>query len=174
MMTGVEQLCASLIYGAGLRLLARVDRLADRGLGATVKPVRELVRACRYTKKHGIFAIALAVALRERGLRVTFHTDPDPAPKRIERICYARASALGVNVRRAIGLPSLLKSVRPNQIAVVLYDSPQGAGHFSPLLGRPRGKLLLPYDDDGGLDQRTFTRRWRAPDVLRQCLIVAA
>jgi hypothetical protein len=135
---------------------------------------RELVRLCRYTKKHGVFAIALAVALRERGLRVTFHTDPDPAPKRIERICYARASALGVNVKRAIGLPSLLKSVRPNQIPVVLYDSPQGAGHFSPLLGRRRGKLLLPYDDDGGLDQRTFARRWSAPDVLRQCLIVAA
>ena len=135
--------------------------------------MRDLVKACRYTKKHGVFAIALAVALHERGLRVTFHTDPDPEPKRIERTCYARASALGLPVKPAIRLADLLKSVRPDQIAVVLYNSSRAEGHFSPLLGRRLDRLALPYDDDGGLDPRTFSRRWSAPEVLRQCVLVA-
>jgi hypothetical protein len=135
--------------------------------------VRGLARACMYTKKHGVFAIALAVALHERGLRVTFHTDADPNPKRIERTCYARASVLGLPVKKAIRLADLLSSVRSNQIAVVLYDSPRGDAHFSPLLGRRLDRLVLPYDDDGGLDLQTFNRRWRAPEVLRQCMIVS-
>jgi len=71
--------------------------------------VRDLVQACRYTKKHGVFAIALAVALHEKGLRVTFHTDPDPEPKRIERTCYARASALRLPVKPAIRLERISK-----------------------------------------------------------------
>lgn len=62
----------------------------------SIDPARDLARLCRYTKTHGVFAIALAVALHERGLRVTFHSDPDPSPKKIERTCDARATALGL------------------------------------------------------------------------------
>jgi hypothetical protein len=80
----------------------------------------------------------------------------------------------GLPVRPVVRLADLLKAARPNQIAIVLYDGARGEGHVSPLLGQRRGRVVLPYDDDGWLDQRTFNRRWRAPESLRQCVIVTS
>src|SRR2546426_1160833 len=39
--------------------------------------VPKLVRACGYTKRHGVFTVGLAAGLKEHGLRVSFHSDPD-------------------------------------------------------------------------------------------------
>src|SRR5215204_4373283 len=63
-----------------------------------------LIKSCRYTKKHGTFTIALAVALREHGLTVKFFSEPDPNPNAIEKSCYRLAEKLGVQIYRAISL----------------------------------------------------------------------
>src|SRR5262249_53723829 len=42
----------------------------------------QIIEACRYTKRHGTFTIALAVALREFGLLVSFYSYFDPNPNR--------------------------------------------------------------------------------------------
>jgi hypothetical protein len=133
---------------------------------------KRLIDACRYTKKHGVFTIALGLALHERGLRVTFHSDPDPAPNRIERTCYARARIVGLPVKRGISVSKLLSMTNRTRIAVALYNTAEGNGHFSPVLGQRLDRLLMPYSDEGWLDRRTFARRWREPDVLGQCLFV--
>lgn len=133
---------------------------------------QDLIDSCRYTKKHGVFTIALALALHERGLRVRFHSELDPDPKRIERRCYARARAVGLLVKSRIGLADLLTAVTHSRIAVVLYNTAEGNGHFSPLLGRRGERLILPYDPDGGLGRRVFARRWSEPEILRQCIVI--
>ena len=57
--------------------------------------VPALIDACQYTKKHGVFAIALATCLRMHGLRVSFYTDPDPEIGGFEKRCYSRGCAVG-------------------------------------------------------------------------------
>ena len=132
---------------------------------------RRLAAECRWSETDGTFLIALAVALHGHGLDVVFHTDPDPAPHRIERACYLRAAKLGIPVRPALGLEDVLCRLPRGWLPVVLYDTAQGNGHVSPLLGRAGRSLQLPFDDEGQLSTRTFLRRWRAPGVLRQCIL---
>jgi hypothetical protein len=97
--------------------------------------VRKLLRLCRHTKKHGVFTIALALALYDHGLSVDFYSDCDPAPKWIERACYARARRLGLQVKQAINVHKLVRRIDRDHIGVVFYNTEDDVGHFSPLLG---------------------------------------
>jgi hypothetical protein len=54
-----------------------------------------IAQRCRFTKIHGVFTISLALALRERALQVTYHSEPDAAPHRIEQGCYVRTQREG-------------------------------------------------------------------------------
>jgi len=40
----------------------------------------KVIKACRYTRRYGVFTIGLATALAEHGLSVKFHTQRDPQP----------------------------------------------------------------------------------------------
>jgi hypothetical protein len=131
-----------------------------------------LVRACGYTRRYGVFTIALASAFQERGLRVTFHSDPDPDIKPTERRFYGKAKRLGIPVRRRQSLPALLRHVREGRVVIVFYDTPECEGHFSALLGERRGQLILPQSNSGRMSRKTFLRAWRAPGIARQCIIV--
>ena len=39
--------------------------------------VPDLVEACRYTKRHGVFTVSLAAALKRHDLSVSFHSQRD-------------------------------------------------------------------------------------------------
>jgi hypothetical protein len=130
-----------------------------------------LVRSCRYTKKHGTFPIALAVALREHGLSVRYFSEPDPNPKTIEQQCYRIAGQIGVQLNRAISLKSLLAQAGKNSIPVVSYNTAENDGHLTPLLGVKNARIILPYTDDGVMLKREFLRRWSEPEIFRQCVV---
>lgn len=130
-----------------------------------------LREVCRWTHAHGTFPIALAVAFKEHGLDVSFHSDPDPAPRRIERACFRQAAKLGIAIQPALPLRSILAHVGEGWIAIVLYDTADGEGHLSPLSGRMGRSVLLPFDPAGRLPVTTFLRRWSAPEVFRQCVL---
>jgi hypothetical protein len=115
----------------------------------------------------------MAVGLSELGLTVAMYTDTDPAPKTLERKLYATARRLGISIRPALPLASLLDHVSPRSIPIVFYNETGGDAHFSPLFGVHQGVLDLPYANSR-LSPREFVRRWRAAGVLRQSLIVGA
>jgi hypothetical protein len=131
-----------------------------------------ILRACRHTKKYGTFTIALAVALREHGLEVRFHSEPDPSPRRIERAAYRVAAKAGVRLGPALRLQELLDRIGGHRTAIVYMEMPGGQGHFSPLLGVRDGLLVLPNTDEGMLPPDEFERRWTRPDILRQRILV--
>ena len=135
--------------------------------------VRQLIKSCRYTKAHGVFTIALALALHDHGLTVVFHSDPDPDPRPIERICYARARAVGLPVKPAISVRTLVRQTDRQHVGVVFYNTPDDIGHCSPLLGLRSDNLRLPYSQTGSMSVREFSKRWREPEILRQCIVVA-
>lgn len=133
----------------------------------------KLIKLCRYTKKHGTFTIALAVALKKHGLNVTFFSDTDPKPHLIENQSYRIAKNIGVNIQPAIRLELLLESININKIAAVLYNTAENYGHLTPLLGINGNNLILPYSDEGFMLKQEFLVRWNEPEIYRQSLIVS-
>jgi hypothetical protein len=132
-----------------------------------------IIRLCRHTKRHGTFLIALAVALREHGLRVQFYTEEDPAPTPLERRLYKAAAKLGIEVGEALPLNELLARIRGGEVALVSFDVDAENSHYSPLIRVSRGHLILPYTERGRMRIEEFEERWAAPGICRQCAFAA-
>jgi hypothetical protein len=135
--------------------------------------VARMIRACRHTQRTGCFGIALALALHQFGLRVRFHTDPDPNIQPLEARCYAWAERRGIPVEPALELEELRCLVRRGP-AIVYLAGTEGEAHFSRLVGFRRGQALLPNTDEGRLSVPEFERRWHASGYPRQCMLVSA
>ena len=131
-----------------------------------------LIRACGHTRRYGVFTIALATALREHGLDVTFHSQPDSDVKPLEQKFYRRAQDLQIPVLHPVSLPELLLHTSAGHVPIVFFDTPSGQGHFSPLLGERRGRLILPHSNSGDMSRKVFSTYWNAREVLRQCVII--
>jgi len=136
--------------------------------------VPKLVESCRYTKRHGVFAVSLAAALKTYGLSVSFHSEPDTNISGFERRCYVYARRLGIVAQAPLDLSQVLRQRKGGDIPIVLFNTPANDGHFSPLLGSRNGTLRLPLADGGKMAECTFIARWPDPDTLRQCVIVGA
>jgi hypothetical protein len=134
----------------------------------------KLIKRCGYTRRYGVFTIGLACALAEAGLRVSFHTQLDPDPKPLERRLYRRAHRLGIPILPAADILTLVAASRRGELPIVFYDTKDGVGHFSPLIGARGRKLLLPYGEDGGLRVNEFERAWSAPGICRQAVVTKA
>jgi hypothetical protein len=132
----------------------------------------DLIKACGHSRRYGVFTIALATALQERGLDVTFHSDPDPDIKPVERRFYSKARKMGTRLCSSQKLRVLLKHVKDGHFVVVFYQLPGGDAHFSALLGERSGRLLLPQSGSLHMPRDLFLRAWRAPGILRQSLVV--
>jgi hypothetical protein len=134
---------------------------------------RQIIRRCRHTKKTGTFTIAMAVALRESGLQVEFHTDRDADPRPIERQLYTRAKQLNIQVCDPLTIEQLAARIRGRTIAIVYYDTDEHNGHFSPLIAFRNSRLILPYSDCGSMQIAEFEAKWSAPKICRQCIIIS-
>jgi len=132
-----------------------------------------LIRLCRYTRRHGAFTIALAVALREHGLKVGFHTERDPDPKPMERRLYPTAERKGVVLGDALKIGELVDRIRAGEVAIVYFNTDENTGHFTPLIGVSRNRLILPNTDLGFMSIPEFEARWSAPGICRQCVFAA-
>ena len=113
-----------------------------------------LIQQCGYTRRHGVFTIALATALNEHGLDVTFHTEPDLDMNPLERRFYQSARVLRIPVLPPISVRELLAHTAAGRVPIVFHNTPTGQGHFSPLLGERCGRLILPHSESGGMSRR--------------------
>ena len=111
--------------------------------------------------------------MRRHGLTVSFFSEPDPKPNAIEKRYYRIAEEIGVDVKSSISLESLLAQVSARNIAVVLYNTPEGNGHLTPLLGVDGNNLILPFSDEGSMPKQEFLARWSEPEIYRQSLVVS-
>lgn len=133
--------------------------------------VRRLRTSSGYTKTNGVYAIGLALALREHGLGVRFHTDRDPGPAASERKLYAEARRRGIAIGPALSVPVLVAMASPTCVPIVLYQADRDP-HFSPVLGQRRGRVLMPLADVGFLSARALAVARRQPGILRQTVVV--
>jgi hypothetical protein len=133
--------------------------------------VPQLMSACRHTKRHGIFSVNLAAGLKELGLNVSFHTEPDNDIGGFEMRGYRRLKSLGVPVDNALEISDLLTLRRNRRIPIVLYDTASQSGHFSTFAGTRRGLLHLPLAKDRFMSTEEFLAAWTAPQILKQCVV---
>jgi hypothetical protein len=133
--------------------------------------VSKLVKTCRYTKRHGVFTVSLATCLKEHGLQVSFHSDPDNDIGEFERRGYVHARRLGLHVEPALEVPVLIRERKRGNVPIVFYNTSSNLGHFSPLIALRRGVLRLPLAEDGKMPLSEFLDRWSAPEILRQSII---
>lgn len=134
----------------------------------------EIIRACRFDPGVGTYAIGIAVALAEFGLRVEFSTDPDPAPNPVERELYQQASELGVTVTPGLSLSELSSRLDGASVAVILYEEAETPeGHFSPILNIGEERVDVPNADTSFSLSELDARR-RSPGLFRQCVIASA
>lgn len=131
---------------------------------------RKLAELCLYKKGTGSFAISIAVALKKCGLPVTFCTDPDPDKQPKEIVGYRTAKKLGIPIRRALELRELREALRAKTV-IVLFNTRNGDGHFSPVLSIDNAAIWFTYSDEPVLSLRVFRSRWTAPRVCRQAII---
>lgn len=132
----------------------------------------DIVASCRHTERHGVFSVDLASGLKEHGLQVSFHSEQDHHIGGFEKRGYARAHRLGVPVKPALDLPSVLRERKRRRIPIVLFNTASDSGHFSPLLGHRSGFLRLPLAESGAMPTHEFLVAWSAPGILRQCVVV--
>lgn len=133
---------------------------------------KRIIESCRYSKKHGTFAIAITTALRKFGLNVAFFTESDPSPHLIEQQGFRLADQIGVSINPAVDLKFLRSQIGQGRLPIVIYDAPDDEGHFSPLLDVVGGKVILPFDQKKEMSVREFQSRWAAPGFCRQCMVV--
>jgi hypothetical protein len=113
----------------------------------------------------------LASCLKEHGLDVSFHSDPDDDIGGFERRGYAHARHIGLDMGLAMDLPSLLRERKRGRVPIVLFNTSDDLGHFSPLLALRQGILRLPLAEDGKMPLSEFLVRWSAPRILRQSIV---
>jgi len=132
----------------------------------------QIIRATAHTENEGVFTIAMATALHQHGLQVSFHSEPDPAPKPTERSHYRIARHEGIPIGEPLSVETMLEFAERGLMPIVLYDTPSGDAHFSPLVGEEGGKLLLPYSEKGLMSRAEFETARSAEEVLCQSVVV--
>lgn len=147
--------------------------MASSAIFWKVPRVPKLVKTCRHTKRHGVFTVCLAACLKEHGLNVSFHSDPDNDICEFERRGYIYARRLGLIVEPALELPVLLSELKRGHVPIVFYNTSSNKGHFSPILALRRGVIRLPLADGGVMPLSEFLNRWSDPGILRQSVIVS-
>lgn len=130
-----------------------------------------LIKACRHTKRHGTFSIALAIALKEHGLDVQFYSEPDPNPTAIEKRCYRRAEEIGIQFAGAVALDTILDAVNSASVPIILFNTENDVAHLSPIAGIEDGLVSLPYTDEGRMAKQELEARWTASEIYRQCVV---
>lgn len=134
----------------------------------------ELLRDACFDSDVGAYAVGLAVALAARGLRVFFHSDPDPAPSPVELDLYTSAESLGVTFKPGADLVTLDRELERQPmgqgVALLLYEANDEVPHFTPFLGLHDGEVVVPNEGDGIAISEMEMRR-SAPGIYRQAII---
>lgn len=136
-----------------------------------IQPVPDdLSRRCRFDPQVGVYSVGLALGLAEFGLTVQWYSDVDPTPAPLERELYELGAERGIAPSPAPVLTSLLDTLAPERVGVLLYQVSSDIAHFTPVLGRIGTSVIAPNEGDT-LSVAELEARWNSPHIYRQCVI---
>jgi hypothetical protein len=135
--------------------------------------MQRIVNDSHHSVKEGVYAICMAACLRSYGFGVRFFSDKDPRPHSVEKLCYARAKSIGLQICSAVSIQKILKQIDQGSLLIVLYNKDNGDAHFSPLTGFSKNYLKLAFEPSKKIRKQDFLKCWNNNKILRQCMIVS-
>ncbi|TCB69180.1 cysteine peptidase family C39 domain-containing protein [Acinetobacter sp. ANC 4178] len=133
--------------------------------------MNELIKLCRHDHQDGTFTIALAVALKKIGFKVSFHTDPDPNIDRTERQSYAEAKALRIPIESALSYAQIQAAIENGKMAIVYYDTLDEVGNQSLVYSIDDREICF-FDNFEPMPALVFEQQRKAEGICRQIIII--
>jgi hypothetical protein len=133
--------------------------------------MNELIKLCRHDRQDGTFTIALAVALKKIGFKVSFHTDPDPNIDRTERQSYAEAKALCIPIESALSYAQIQTAIENGKMAIVYYDTLDEVGNQSLVYSIDDREICF-FDNFEPMPALVFEQQRKAEGICRQAIII--
>ena len=133
--------------------------------------MNELIKLCRHDHQDGTFTIALAVALKKIGFKVSFHTDPDPNIDRTERQSYAEAKALRIPIEPALSYAQVQAAIENRKMAIVYYDTLDEVGNQSLVYSMDDREICF-FDNFEPMPALVFEQQRKAEGICRQVIII--
>lgn len=135
------------------------------------KRIEELIQVSRHDRVNGTFTIALAIALKKFGFKVSFYTDQDPNIDPDEIIFYEQAKTLGVPIGAALNYQQIQRAVNNGQLVIVYYDSLQGVGNQS-LVYSINEKEICFFDSFEPMSASVFEQQRQVDGICRQVIVI--
>lgn len=133
--------------------------------------MNELIQLCRHDRQDGTFTIALAVALKKIGFKVSFHTDPDPNIDRTERQSYAEAKALRIPIQPALSYTQIQAAIQNGKMVIVYYDTLDEVGNQSLVYSIDDHEICF-FDNFEPMPALVFEQQRQAEGICRQVIII--
>lgn len=133
--------------------------------------MNELIKLCRHDHQDGTFTIALAVALKKIGFKVSFHTDLDPNIDRTERQSYAEAKALRIPIESALSYAQIQAAIENGKMAIVYYDTLDEVGNQSLVYSIDDREICF-FDNFEPMPALVFEQQRKAEGICRQVIII--
>ncbi|WHR57879.1 cysteine peptidase family C39 domain-containing protein [Acinetobacter haemolyticus] len=133
--------------------------------------IADLIRLCRHDQQEGTFTIALAVALKKIGFKVSFYTDPDPNIDDNERQSYLDAERLNIPVQAALSYFDIQQAFDHGKFVIVFYDTFQGVGNQSLIYSIDEQQISF-CDHFDVMTKNEFEQQRQADGICRQAVVV--
>ncbi|NCI78670.1 cysteine peptidase family C39 domain-containing protein [Acinetobacter kanungonis] len=133
--------------------------------------MNELIKLCRHDHQDGTFTIALAVALKKIGFKVSFHTDPDPNIDRTERQSYSEAKALRIPIEPALSYAQIQSQIKQGKMVIVYYDTLDEVGNQSLVYSIDDQEICF-FDNFEPMPAQVFEQQRKAEGICRQAIVI--
>lgn len=133
--------------------------------------VDDLVRLCRHNEEEGTSTISLAVALKQLGLKVSFHTDVDPDLQPTEQCFYQKATEMNIAIEPAIDYAQIFQAVEQGKFVIAYYDTLEGVGNHSLIYSADLEEVCF-FDTFDAMPVAVFEQQRQVEGICRQVIII--
>ena len=133
--------------------------------------VADLVKLCRHNEEEGTSTISLAVALKQLGLKVSFHTDVDPDLQPTEQWFYQKATEMNISIEPAIDYAQIFQAVEQDKFVIAYYDTLEGVGNHSLIYSADLEEVCF-FDTFDAMPVPVFEQQRQVEGICRQVIII--
>lgn len=131
----------------------------------------DLAKLAQHDHEAGCCSIALAVAIEQLGLAVTFHTDPDPEPRAVEILAYRQAAERKIAIEPALSYAQLQELYQQGYFLIVYYDNADGVGHHSLVYAIDHEEISF-FDCFEAMPATDFEHQRQVDGICRQVIVI--
>jgi hypothetical protein len=133
--------------------------------------IQQLVDVCGYDAENGTTTIGLAVALKNFGFNVHFHTDHDLDLQESEKLSYQEAEQLGFPILPALNYQQIQHAFEQNKFVIVYYDTLENVGNHSLVYDVNADEICF-FDSFEAMPALVFEQQRQVEGICRQVIVV--